>query len=185
MNSNKEKFWKLLEPEYEKAMIFCRKLMNNREKGDDLYQDSIVLAIRKLQQLRDQKSFRPWFYQIIMSGFKSSFRKSKLRQFVPFTQDTESSMSSDDPTEAQLAKVKLEKLLKVLSAYERGLIVLYELEGWTIGEIAELYKKTEGSIKLKLFRARNKLKTELKRLSKINAPVWSNVKDEYLKNYAL
>ena len=94
-------------------------------------------------------------------------------------------MSSDDPTEAQLAKVKLEKLFKVLSVYERGLVVLYELEGWTIGEIAGLYKKTEGSIKLKLFRARNKLKDELKRLAKLNAPVWSNVKEEYLKNYAL
>ena len=185
MNSNKEIFWKLLEPEYDKAMMFCRKLMNDREKGDDLYQDSIVLAIRKLHQLRDHHSFRPWFYQIIMSSFKSVIRKSKLRQFIPFTQELESSMSSDDPTEAQLAKVKLEKLFKVLSVYERGLVVLYELEGWTIGEIAGLYKKTEGSIKLKLFRARNKLKDELKRLAKLNAPVWSNVKEEYLKNYAL
>ena len=185
MVNNKEKFWKLLEPEYEKAMMFCRKLMNDREKGDDLYQDSIVLAIRKLHQLRNPDSFRSWFYQIIMSSFKSAIRRSKLRQFIPFTQELESSMPSDDPTDMQLAKVKLEKLFKVLTTYERGLIVLYEPEGWTIGEVAELYKKTEGSIKLKLFRARNKLKDELKRLAKLNAPIWSNMKEEYLKNNAL
>lgn len=165
MNAHKDLFWKLLEPEYKRAMMFCRKLTQHKESGDDLFQDALVISIRKFDQLKDQNAFRPWLYQIIINRFKSSIRKNSIRKSLPFTKEAESLLISDNPSKSHLANLWLEKLYKAISAEEQGLIVLYEMEQWTIAELAEAYNKSEGAIKLKLFRIRNKMKKELKRLS--------------------
>lgn len=165
MKADVELFWKLLEPEYTKAMLYCRKLMANRDKGDDLFQDALVTGIRKFHDLRNLDAFRPWLYQIIISRFKSVIRLSKKRSWLSFSSQSEEILPSENPTNTHIAKIWLEKLFKILSPDEQSLIILYEMEQWTISELAKLHNKSEGAIKLKLFRIRNKLRRELKRLS--------------------
>ena len=165
MNAHKDLFWKLLEPEYKRAMMFCRKMTQHKESGDDLFQDALVIGIRKFDQLKDHAAFRPWLYRIIINRFKSSLRKNSFRKSLPFTKEAESLLISDNPSKSHMANLWLEKLYKAISPEEKGLILLYEMEQWTIAELAEAYNKSEGAIKLKLFRIRNKMKKELKRLS--------------------
>ena len=45
MTDDRELFWQLLQPEYTRAMMFCRKLTGHRERGDDLFQDALVTAL--------------------------------------------------------------------------------------------------------------------------------------------
>lgn len=168
MNAQNDLFWELLKPEYRKAMLYCRKLMQDREKGNDLFQDSLVLAIQKFNQLKNNDAFRPWLYQVIINKFKSLVRVSNKRKWLPFTQESEVLLPAENPTNAQMAKIWIEKLFNVISSEEQALITLYEMEQWTISELAELHKKSEGAIKLKLFRIRNKLKNEMVKLSKDN-----------------
>lgn len=177
MNEQNDLFWKLLKPEYTKAMLYSRKLMQDREKGNDLFQDSLVIAIQKFEQLRNHDAFRPWLYQVIISKFKSTVRVSNKRRWLPFTSDSEQLLLTDNPTNAHMAKLWLEKLFKAISPDERALIILYEMEQWSISEIAELHKKSEGSIKLKLYRIRNKLKKELVRLSSDNKTSMDELKN--------
>jgi DNA-directed RNA polymerase specialized sigma24 family protein len=54
----------------------------------------------------------------------------------------------------------------VLSSDDRALVVLHELEGWKVAELAELWKRSEGAIKARLFRARRKMKDEILRRSR-------------------
>jgi len=168
MNEQNDLFWQLLEPEYKTAMLYCRKLMQDREKGNDLFQDTLVIAIQKFGQLKNHDAFRPWLYQVIINKFKSSVRVSNKRRWLPFTPETEDILVSDNPTNKQIAKLWIEKLFKVISSDEQALIVLYEMEQWSIKELASLHSKSEGSIKLKLFRVRKKLKKEMVRLSSDN-----------------
>ena len=185
MSRDKELFWELLKPEYEKAMMFCRKLINNREKGDDLFQDSLYQALKKFHQLKSKDAFKAWLYRIIVNKFTSQMRKNKFRKLVPFNAETEVALVSENIPRTQLARIQLDKICRVLSSYERSLITLYELENWTVAEIAGLYKKSEGAVKLNLFRARNKLKAEVKRLSKQHHSFSRILNEDYLKNYAL
>lgn len=176
MTENNDLFWDLLKPEYEKALMFCRKLAGDREKGDDLYQDSLYKAIRKFDQLNDQSAFKSWLYTVIVSTFRSDLRRQKLRQYLPFTPEVEPTV--DGPN--QLAKFKVEQLFKKLSAEERSLVVLYEMEQWTIGELARLLNKSEGSIKQKLFRTRQKMKIELTKIDQNYSALTENLNEGYL-----
>ncbi len=158
-----ELFWKLLEPEHPRAEAFCRKLTQNRDEGDDLYQDALLTAMRKLGSLRDHSAFRPWLYRIIVNAFKNRHRRSWWRRHAPLNPDVASSSVSDDPRDRMAARRWLERAFRALNAEERSLIVLFELEQWSLDELAGLYRSSNGAIKARLFRCRRKMRNELSR----------------------
>ena len=80
MAKEQDLFWQALEPEYRRALLFCRKLMGDRDKGDDLFQDSLVTACTRFGDLRDPGAFRPWLYRVMISTFQSSVRRPWWRR---------------------------------------------------------------------------------------------------------
>lgn len=154
-------FWKLLEPEYFGAMMFCRKLIGDRDLGDDLYQDALVIAVTKIGDLRDPKAFRPWLYSIIVSTFKSTIRRPWFKRRKPYTDEIEHSLTTADPTDSITARRLLGRAFENVAPDDQALVTLHELDGWSVADLAELYQKTEGAIKARLFRARRRMKKTL------------------------
>ena len=74
MNVKQNDFWNLAEIEHDRARAFCRKLIGNREDGDDLYSDVLVAGLKNFKQLKSEASFRPWLYRIIVNQFKNKIR---------------------------------------------------------------------------------------------------------------
>jgi RNA polymerase sigma factor (sigma-70 family) len=68
-----------------------------------------------------------------------------------------------DPSRQYAARIWLDRALRALSTDERALIVLFELEQWTIAELADFYHTRIGTIKSRLSRARRKMRRELMR----------------------
>jgi len=166
MESEQDRFWALLEPEYKGAMMFCRKLIGDRDRGDDLYQDALVIAFTKVNDLRDPAAFRPWLYRIIVTTFKSTVRRPWWKRRVPLTPDAELRLTSRNPVDRLTARRWLEHAFRAVSPDNRALVTLHELEGWPVAELAELFGKSEAAIKTSLFRARQKMKQALLKTSK-------------------
>ena len=163
MDINTDLFWKLLEPEHKKARAFSRKLMGNRDDGDDLYQDSLVSALSGFKSLKKIEAFRPWLYRIIINGYKNRCRNPWWRRFLPVTGKVRELPDHKNPAAAYAARQRLEKAFAVLSADDRALVTLRELQGWSISELARVRGQSEGNIKVRLFRARNKMREALVR----------------------
>lgn len=161
MSDNRERFWKLLEPEYVGAMMFCRKLTVDRERGDDLFQDALLLAYTRIWTLRDEAAFRPWLYRIIINAFRSQTRRPLWRRMVPMTPDIEVSLAGEDPAAAYTARRWLQQAFRVLSPRDQALVTLHELQGWPVVELAQLLNTTEGAVKARLFRCRARLRRVL------------------------
>jgi RNA polymerase sigma-70 factor (ECF subfamily) len=158
-----ELFWTLLEPEHPRAEAFCRKLTQDRDVGDDLYQDALLTAMKKLGSLRDREAFRPWLYRIIVNAFKNRHRRSWWRRHASLNPDVPSASIIDDPRDRLTARRWLERAFRALNADERSLVVLFELEQWSLDELAGLYRSSKGAIKARLFRCRRKMRKELTR----------------------
>ena len=77
---NNDRFWTLLEPVHGQAEGFCRRLAGNRDDGDDLYQDSLLVAMRKIGSLRDETAFRPWLFKLIINRFRNRSREAWWRR---------------------------------------------------------------------------------------------------------
>ncbi|SYZ74347.1 putative RNA polymerase, sigma-24 subunit, ECF subfamily [Candidatus Zixiibacteriota bacterium] len=155
-----DKFWKLLEPVHSKAENFCRRLAGNRDDGDDLYLESIMTALAKLDTLREDAAFKPWFYRIVVNRYRNYRRASWWRSAGSDILER-SEPPAHDPSERYAARRYLKIALSALKHEERALIVLYELEDWSIGELAELFVAPEGTIKARLSRARQKMRKAL------------------------
>jgi len=156
-------FWKLLEAEHPKAERFCRKIAADRQDGDDLYHDALLAAWRKFETLRNVDSFRPWLYRIIVNKYRSRVRKPWWRRRQLLDEAALHGMEVNDPSGKYTARRLLELAFQALSPADKTLVILYELEGWNITELARIYGKPEGTVKSRLSRARRKMRERLLR----------------------
>ena len=151
-------FWTYLEAEHRKAEAFCRKLAGNREEGDDLYQDALLTAYRRVRTLRDPNAFRPWLYRIMVNTYRNRVQGPWWRRRVALTPELCEAQAGTDPSDAYAARRWLKRAFAALKPEERALVVLFELEGWTIAELARLKRRPTGTIKARLSRARTKMR---------------------------
>ena len=159
--NNDNLFWKLLEPEHPRAEAFCRKLLQNRDEGDDLYQDSVLTALKHLNRLRDNNSFRPWLYRIIIRCYQNRLREPWWRRRATLTQELLDIRQSHNPEDQFTARRWLDIAFKALPKKDRVLIVLHDIEGWKISELSDLFQTRPGTIKVRLLRARGKMRRRL------------------------
>jgi RNA polymerase sigma-70 factor (ECF subfamily) len=164
MNRSRDLFWNLVEPEHLKARAFCRKLMGNREDGDDLYQDCLVRALSRFTDLREIESFRSWLYRIVISVYRNRIRRPWWRRFAPLTADVASSLPGDNPLAVLTARRRLEYAFKALSSEDRALVTLFELQGWSTSDVAAMTGLSESNVRVRLSRARRKMRDRLMKL---------------------
>ena len=155
-----ELFWKLLKPFHPMAASFCQKLTGDSDKGKDLYQDALLSALRRFDSLMDHAAFRPWLFRIIVNSFKNRSRSCSWRRRVDLNA---AEVPQHDPRMSMDSRCWLQAALRQLSDEDRVLIVLHEIEGWPITDLARLLKRPEGTIKTRLFRARVKMRQWLER----------------------
>ncbi len=161
MNSDRDLFWKLVEPEHLRARAFCRKLTGDRDNGDDLYQDALVNALTGFGRLNDHGAFRPWLYRIMINTYKNRIRRHRRKKTVPLTDDHADRIGGTHPAEARTTRRRLEIAFSALSPGERALVTLHELQGWPPAELATMSGKSENAIRVRLSRARTKMRAAL------------------------
>jgi RNA polymerase sigma-70 factor (ECF subfamily) len=158
---NRDRFWIELEKVHAEAERFCRRLSATREDGDDLYQEAVLRAYSGCGGLANPSAFRPWFYRLIVNHFKNRRRGAWWRRLVSLTSELEEQMPGWDPSGQHWANRQLVKAFASVSPEEKALITLHEIEGWTVAELAKMYKRPEGTIKARLSRARAKMRKAL------------------------
>ena len=116
---NSDLFWQLLEPEHPRAEAFCRKLTGDRDQGDDLYQDGLLVAMRKFDDLRDPKAFRHWLYRILVNQYKNRNRRPWWRRRVAVDDEFFDNSSSHDPEGTLTAQRWLGRAFRALDPADR------------------------------------------------------------------
>ena len=161
-----DRFRRLIEPDWAKALAFARSLSRSRSDGDDLFQEAVERAIAKLVTLRDDAAFRGWFYRILVNAHRNRSRRSFWRRFL---QISEAQQSEEDATvadyrvgtwtpDAAESVRRARQALATLPAEQREAIVLFELEGWQVDEIAALLGVSASAVKSRLSRGRDRLR---------------------------
>jgi RNA polymerase sigma factor (sigma-70 family) len=163
MDVNNKRFWELLKPEHARAQHFCRGLIGNSEDGDDLYQESVLVALRKFSQLKSPDSFRSWFYRIVINRFHNRCRSWWIRWVIGID-ERDAVGATPDPWQDHLRRDLITRLLRLLSPRDRALLILFEVEGWSTKELGELFKSSSGAVKVKLSRIRKALRKILAKM---------------------
>ena len=148
-------------------------ILRNRNDAEDISQQVFTKIYFSIHNFDFRSSLLTWIYKITVNECYDYLRKKKVRKLVyesDFNEDDAVSMERSEPDGAQgidtaLAKRDLvNKLLAKVSAEDRNLMMLKEVEGHSVEELAEMTGMNENTIKVKLFRARQKLLKAAQRL---------------------
>jgi RNA polymerase sigma-70 factor (ECF subfamily) len=126
---------------------------------DDLCQDVFIKAYQRLDQYRSDAPFAHWLARITVHACYDHLRKTKHDRQAVTLDDVE--LASVDNVAPARAREVLDFALAQLSAGERLVITLLELEEKSVREIAGLTGWSEGNVKVRAHRARQRLKAIL------------------------
>ncbi len=164
MESQRERFRRLFEPIHPRVVAFARHLCRSRSEGDDLLQEALVRAFTRLDTLRDEGAFRTWLFRIVISVHRNRSHVTFWRRFVPLVEDPPAHASGDYriagalPETAEATR-RARAALATLPAVQREAIVLFEIEGWLVEDIAAAQRVSPSAVKSRLARGRARLRT--------------------------
>jgi RNA polymerase sigma-70 factor (ECF subfamily) len=152
-------FAELIERWHEPLWRYLRRMADADQTADDLVQDTWVRVLRGIAGLRDATRLRPWLFGIARRMAMDRLRARYARPSADERELEELAAPETDVTlESDLAA--LESGLAALPARERETLALYYLRELSIEQIAALLEVPAGTIKSRLFRARQLLRQE-------------------------
>lgn len=148
-------------------------LTANREDASDLTQDAFIKAFQSINRFQGNCSFFTWLYRIAVNTTLSHLRKNRLRNFFSLEKLHEDGTNAqvieqltdkkgaDRDTYLNELKEKLNEALQKLSIPHRTVITLFEIDGLSHSEIAEVMGCSEGTVRSRLHYAKQFLQGEL------------------------
>jgi RNA polymerase sigma-70 factor (ECF subfamily) len=135
---------------------YCSRMTGSVLDGEDVVQDALFEAYRKLDQYDDSRPLKPWLFRIAHNRCIDFLRRRGVR-----TEVESASMGPDYvmPANPPILGVgrAVEQLVMSLPPKERACLLLKDVFDYTLEEIAELVDSTVGGVKAALNRARSKL----------------------------
>lgn len=158
-NDRKQRhFLNLYEPVHERFERFCRVRANGAMDFRDLVNESLLVAFQKFEDLQSEKAFLSFLIGISIRILANHRRKQG--RFEPITEITMEESYSPARSE-QLAEVHLlYQAIAKLPPEQKESIILYEISGFSMKEIAQLHEVSIEAVKKRLQRGRKRL-TEL------------------------
>jgi RNA polymerase sigma-70 factor, ECF subfamily len=165
-----ERLVTLLGPIHERARLVARRLCRSNADGDDLFQETVLHALDHLAELREESRFRPWFFAVLLSVHRRRNRQGFWRRLLPIDQVVDEPKAQGGAIELEGAE-RMARALATLPPKQREAIVLFELEGFTLDEIAGLQRASIPAVKSRLVRARARLRRHYERAERAPEPV--------------
>lgn len=132
---------------------YARRLTGSSEAAWDVTQESWLGVVRGLHKLNDPARLRPWLYRIVTNKANDWIRSVAQTRTPVAVSDP----ASDDTLDVDVS-ADLQSILRQLPARSRVVLTLYYLEGLGLSEVAGVLKVPAGTVKSRLFHARNEFK---------------------------
>lgn len=157
------------------------RMMNHSEDAKDISQDVFLKAYKNLANFDERSAFSTWLYRITHNTCIDEMRKRKGKYSYSLEEELENEEGSvqrqiadegDTPEESLLReeqKGEILQALDMLSGEHKAAIVLRDVKGLSYDEIAEILEVSMGTVKSRISRARNQLKTEILKMREQSA----------------
>jgi RNA polymerase sigma-70 factor (ECF subfamily) len=144
------------------ARRVARAVLANADDADDATQEAFVSAWRHFSRYDVTRPFGPWLMRIVLNASHDLRRRRAVRTGEPLRADRPGATASPElaASRAQLREA-LAAALSALPERQRLAVVLFDAEGYSHREIAELLGAPEGTVRSDLFHGRRALRAAL------------------------
>ena len=143
------------------------RLIGRPEDVEDVGQEVFLRLYYSLDQLRSAEVFEPWLYRLTVNAAYDYLRRQKRRHESRMSDLSEQQVMMADASaggkkqaeELRRTKVRetVQSLLGKVSEEDRILLMMKEVEGLSLKELEKIYKVNENALKVRLFRARQRV----------------------------
>lgn len=162
VNGDEEAFGRMVAEHGPAARRLARLVLRDANDADDAVQDGLLAAWRSIGRFDPRRPFRPWLMRIVLNAARDLRRRRTVRQTQALAGDE---TSRDPPPDRQagraLLRARLAEALATLPERARVAVTLFDAEGYSHGEIAELLDVPEGTVRSDVFHARRNLRVLL------------------------
>ena len=167
-----EAFAELVRRYEDRLRAYARMVVRDETEAEDLTQEALVRLYRALPFFRRHASFSTWAFRVMNHLCLDHLRRKKRRPEgeTPFPEGEEPEEPPDrraGPEEMALRtelRARLLAALATLSSEQRAVVVLHDVYGFKYEEIAAIARCSTGTVKSRLFAARNRLRLLLRPL---------------------
>ena len=147
------------------AYTIALRILGNREEAEEVAHDAFIKVFASLDQFKKQSKFTTWLFSIVHN--LSVSQKRKRKKWVAW-EDSLNDRLRVEPhlheLEMDERKVFLQEALMQLQPSDVTLLTLFYLKEFSLDEIAEVIEISSNNLKVKLFRARQRLAKEMTRI---------------------
>jgi RNA polymerase sigma-70 factor, ECF subfamily len=137
---------------------YCARMTGSVMDGEDVVQEALFEAYRKLDQFDDSRPLKPWLFRIAHNRCIDFLRKRGVRVEAETAAANSDTIEFAEPAVLGVGQA-LEHLVITLPPMERACVLLKDVFDYSLEEIAELVDSTTGGVKAALHRGRSKIKT--------------------------
>jgi len=165
---DKEAFEELIRRHQNRVFAVAGGILRRREDVEDISQQVFVKAYFSLKRFDQRAAFTTWLYKITVNECWDLLRKKKVRPLV-YESDLSEEQAKQvagselaqspepDISERMESREEVERLLEGLDERDRLMLMLKEVEGFSIEEIADVMDLNANTVKVRLFRARRRI----------------------------
>jgi RNA polymerase sigma-70 factor (ECF subfamily) len=149
------------------------RICGSREEAEEIAQDAFMKAYRSLTHFKMRSSFSTWLYRIVYNTAISLVRTRKkgvlsLDEFPADAIDFMGISVTEEEAASEYRDSLVNFALQKISEEERALITLYYYDELSVEEISGITAISKSNVKVKLFRARQKMTGIIKKIEKKN-----------------
>jgi RNA polymerase sigma-70 factor (ECF subfamily) len=171
---DKEAFEELVRRHQHRVFAVAGGILRRREDVEDIAQQVFVKAYFSLRRFDQRAAFSTWLYKITVNECWDLLRKKKVRpllyesdlseeQAQQFSAAERLDSGAQDVSDKLQVQQQVENLLQGLDERDRMMLILKEVEGFAIEEIAEILDLNENTVKVRLFRARRRIVNQVRK----------------------
>ena len=144
-----------------RVLAYVFRMVIDREKAKDITQEVWIVAISKIHKLNHPNKIGSWLLSIAHNKCIDSIRTNKVIYEFSDQYDTEEIPCNKDEKKNQVNKLRIS--IRQLKKQDQQILNLFYLEGMNIHEISEILLISVGTVKSRLFNARERLKKIIKK----------------------
>jgi RNA polymerase sigma-70 factor, ECF subfamily len=171
---DKEAFEELIRRHQHRVFAVAGGILRRREDAEDIAQQVFVKAYFSLKRFDQRAAFSTWLYKITVNECWDLLRKRKVRPLLyesdlseeqarQFGATDERASEEPDISEKLVARQRVQNLMAGLDERDRTMLILKEVEGFAVAEIAEILGLNANTVKVRLFRARRRVVNQAKK----------------------